>query len=481
MGWWNWLQEIDAPSSQTCVTKSVNKIHETFINRADWKKNELLIGNSKAKAILIYLDYTVDQNTLRKDVVEPLLHFSKTTKLPQEWTLSESISCGDLLLVQQRLLEGSVAVFISGSTKCFIIRAPRAVVRAVESPEMEFTTRGPKEGFIEDASQNIEMIQKRLRTDKLELRSFRLGKITQTNTWLLSLKGITSPELIERVTSKLNQITADQMIDSCEVEEYLEDSAWTPFSVINTTERPDRCVGALMEGGIVLLVDGSPNALIGPYTYFQQFHTPDDYYQRAMYATIKRWIRVTGFFLSTNLVALYMALIGFHSHLIPVKLVTILSLKRESVPFPPMIEIMIIQLMIDLVLEGILRLPPKLGQIIGVSGAIIIGQATISADLISPMVIIIVSVSTICGYAQARLSSTFTVQVIRYVNLLCAGILGAFGLTVIWIFWLIHVCSLHSLGKAYLNPISPFSMVALKDTILRISKRAMGNKSPNVM
>jgi hypothetical protein len=183
--------------------------------------------------------------------------------------------------------------------------------------------------------------------------------------------------------------------------------------------------------------------------------------------------------LSAHLSALYLSLVTYHAHLIPIKLVEILMSKREQVPFPPLFEILLMQVMIDLILEAILRLPTKLGQIIGVAGAIVIGQAAISANLISPGVIIVVSFTTIAGFAMPRLSTGYSVQILRYVNLILVSLFGGFGLMVSVMFWMIQLCHLHPLGKAYLSPLSPFKWQDMRDMIFRFPKWMMSRQPDN--
>jgi hypothetical protein len=281
---------------------------------------------------------------------------------------------------------------------------------------------------------------------------------------------VAKPEIVKQMKEKLLTIDTDHVFDTGQIEELIENFPLSPFNEFMNTERPDKIAADLLEGRVAIILNGSPTSIIGPATFFNLLGSPDDHYQRYLAGSLHRIMRFIGFAISVHLSALYLSLVSFHAHLIPMKLVEILMSKREQVPFPPLFEIVMMQVMIDLVLEAILRLPTKLGQIIGVSGAIVIGQAAISANLISPGVVIVVSITTISGFAMPRLATAYTVQMLRYANLFLAAILGGYGLMVSVMFWLIHLCHLHSLGKAYLSPLSPLNWKDMRDMVFRFPK-----------
>jgi hypothetical protein len=287
-------------------------------------------------------------------------------------------------------------------------------------------------------------------------------------------------QLVDELKQKMADIRLDAVMDSSQLEQALQRKSYSPFEQLESTERPDKVVMALLEGKVAFLVDGSPQVLLLPTTLVDLFETTGDHYQRPVIATMRKLLRMIGFFMSTYLSSIYLSLVLYHSHLIPFKFVEILANKRTKVPFPAWFEIFVVQFMIDLAIEAIMRLPIRLGQIIGVAGAIVLGQAVISLNLIAPTAIVVVAITTVAGYVQPRLSSSFSISAIRYFNLFFASILGLYGVILTFMFWIIHLTGLNAFHTPYLRPISPFNWHAFRDAFVRLAHPWVGSKQHHV-
>jgi spore germination protein KA len=449
------------------------RLQATFADHLDFLARSIHLAEPANRTMeMCYFSSLTDDKFIREQIAERLLQVHTWMELQQSLatvtTVKETTKFSDMTAA---LNDGYLVLMDQDEQTAMLVHAPRNLSRGIEEPVNEFVSRGPRDSFSEDIQLNVGLIRKRLKGVDLVARRYVLGDYTRTTCTLLFLQNITAPHLIERIEDKLRNIRTDAIFDSGQLEELLVNHPLSPFDEFMNTERADKVAAELLDGRIALLVDGSPTALIGPATFFNLLSSPDDYYQRFISATIHRFLRFGGFMLSAHLSAVYLSLLTYHAHLIPVKLVEVLMSKREQVPFPPLFEILIMQIMIDLILEAIIRLPTKLGQIIGVAGAIIIGQAAISANLISPGVIIVVAITSISGFAMPRLSTSYSLQVLRYANLILASLFGGYGLIVSIMFWLIQLCHLHPLGKAYLSPLSPFNLREMRDMIVRLPKQ----------
>jgi hypothetical protein len=482
--WWQRLPfwpTNDAPNPST-FSEQIAWLRRSFGTNFDFTVHEFEIGGQAVA--FAYFRSLVDGANVQKDLVAPLLS-AENPNLEQYLAGLRPVyqlqEVSDPQSIRQQLLSGCTLLLIAGreaggAGRYWLAQTPRILARSIEESPSEFVSRGPRDGFVEDVQVNLGLVRKRLKGVDVKTESFMIGQLSLTTCVLVYLEGAGGAEYAEKLRSKLNHIRTDAVFDTGQLEELLEEHPLSPFEEYINTDKPDKVAAELLGGRVGLFVDGSPTAILGPATFFNHLSSPADHYDRAISSSFHRLLRLGGFFLSAHLSALYLSLVTYHTHLIPIKLVEILMSKREQVPFPPLFEIFIMQIMIDLVLEAILRLPTKLGQIIGVAGAIIIGQAAISAHLISPGVIIVVSITTIAGYAMPRLSTAYSVQILRYVNLFLTVFLGGYGLLVSMMFWLIHLAQLSSLGHAYLTPLSPFHWSVMRDTVIRFPKRWLGPK-----
>ncbi len=472
------------------IDKNMDALRELFVDTDDFRIREFQINSTKpTRACVIYLNTIADEKIIREEIMRTLMQ-----KLPQSvqelrslqisllqhsvLSSSDMVQSTSVREAVRNMMIGSTLLFIEKSDQCLIIMTPWSNKRAISEPETESVSRGPHDGFTELISDNIGMVRRRIKDPSLKIVSYTLGAKTQTKVSMMYLKDLALPELVNDVSERLKEIHTDSILESGDIEEFLEDDALTPFPQVEVTERPDKSAAAMLEGRIIILVDGTPGTLVVPTTFFQLAQTPEDHYQRAIFSSFKRIYRLLGFILATSLSSFYLALVNYSTHLIPVKLVPVLMTKRAEVPFPPLLELIIMQVLIDMILEGNLRMPAKLGQTLGVAGAIVIGQAAITANLITPAVVIVVSVTTITAYLQPRLSNSYSIIWIRYFNMLIASMFGFFGIVVAWMFWVIHLCSLQSFRTAYFAPIAPFKWSDWKDAIIRVPKWAM-TKQPS--
>ncbi|MET3942300.1 hypothetical protein ABIC22_005112 [Paenibacillus sp. PvP094] len=305
-----------------------------------------------------------------------------------------------------------------------------------------------------------------------------IGDYTQTSVAVAYIQGIAKPEVVAEVTKRLSSIRTDSILESGYIEEFIQDAPITPFPTLINTERPDTVAGSLLDGQVAILVDGTPFVLIGPVTFFNFFQTTEDYYQRYDISTFLRAIRLLSFLVSLLLPSTFIALTTFQQEMIPTTLLISLAAQREGVPFPALLEALLMEITFEVIREAGVRMPRAIGPAISIVGALVIGQAAVEAGLVSGAMVIVVSFTAISNFVIPYFSMATAVRLMRFPFMLLAGTLGLFGILVGAVPLLVHLISLKSLGADYMMPFSPFYKSNMKDLIMRVPWWAMKTR-PN--
>lgn len=452
-----------------------------------------VMATHPVRAALVYLEALVDADRVVSAVLQPLLVGSRLTTSngagADEGTrdaralLLQAIdntliaggttkSVADGKAAVQAILQGSAVLLIDGNPGGLAIGLPNSVVRSVDEPDSEQALVGPHDGFVESLSVNRTLLRRRLRTEHLRIEPFIIGELSNTNTALVYLDNVANPKVVEEARKRLCAIKVDALLDSLHMEELLEDAPFSLFPTLGSTERPDVCVAQLLEGNVAILTDNSPTCLFAPVTFFTFFQSPDDYYIRYPGATWARWLRLLGLLISTIMPALAVAIINYHPELLPFALFISVAEGRERVPFPLVVEILIMDITFELLREAGLRMPRAIGQALSVLGALVLGQAAIQAGLVGPHVLLIVAVTAITSFLVGRIKITQATRLLRFALLLAAGMLGILGMMLVLIAVLMHQVSLRSFGVPYMYPLAPLNLQALKDVMLRAPRWA---------
>lgn len=368
------------------------------------------------------------------------------------------------------ILTGDTALFVDGCTKAFVISTKGWPSRSVPETETEVVVQGSKEAFNEVFRVSSALIRRRIRDTNLKLKQFRVGRRSQTDVGLMYLQDVARPEVLRDVEERIRGIDVDAILDSGYIEQLME-SSWTSlFPQAQMTERPDKAASAILEGRVVIIVDNSPFALIVPATLSCMTQASEDYYQRWQIMTLTRWIRFAAAFLAVAAPGFYIAAAVYHPSIIPTLLMFKMAGARLSVPFPAVFEILLMDIAFELLREAGVRLPGPIGNTIGIVGGLIIGQAAVEAGLVSPIVVIVVALTGICGFAVPSISLAAGLRLSKYALILASAVFGLFG------FWLgllavvIHLASLTSFGFPYLYPYAGRGSLdgdEMKDTLMR--------------
>ncbi len=439
---------------------------------------DIIFKDKAAGAFIIFFDGMTDRKVINNNILQPLMMLSSLDIKKAEEDIGEYIK--KQILPHSQMKEftsyrkimdeinfGGCAIFVDGIAKAFTGDVKGWERRGVERPNTELVIRGPQEGFTETIRTNTALIRKRLKDEDLICRNFEIGQRSNTPCSMMYIKDIANESLVEEVAKRLKSLKVDYLSDSGELEQFIEDSSFLPAPQVIATERPDRVASALTEGRVAVILHGSPFALIMPITAEDMIKSPEDKYVRFPYGNLFRLIRYFGIALSLLLPGMYIAITNYHQEMIPTDLLFSIEAAREMVPFPSVIEILIMEIAFELIREAGIRIPGPIGPTLGIIGALILGQAAVAANIVSPVLIIIVAVTGIGSFAAPDFSLAFAFRILRFAFIIIGAMAGFLGITTGLFIYGIWLVSAKSFGVPFLAPFAPKVSRVFTDSILR--------------
>ncbi len=427
---------------------------------------------------LLYLDGSSSKSDMN-DVMKALMlemdqSSQSSTKTFFDVVVAQCIPYADVTIkttaldASNWLLSGNSLLFLDGFEEAIGLSTQAFKERAVEQPQTEQVIQGSREGFIESIGTNISLLRKRSRSSDLHIELMQIGEETATNVAYCYVKGIVNEDLVQEVRARLERVKTDSVYGSGYLEQYIEDNYYSPFPQVQNTERPDKAVAAMLEGRVVLLVDGSPFALIVPAVFSQFYQTTEDYDTRFLMASMIRVIRLVALIFSLVFPSLYVSLISFNPEMIPTKFAVAVAGGRAGVPFPAIAEIFGLELIMEILREATIRLPQQIGGALSIVGVLVIGQAAVQAGFVSPITVVIVALTTIGSFATPAYNAAIALRMLRFPLMIMAGMFGLYGVMAGLILISNHLNSLESFGVPYLSPAVPGNRLGLRDTIVRM-------------
>ena len=436
----------------------------------------------KVKACILFVDGFIDSASIEVNGIKQILNEIENEKLTANELMEQIVSISSVSKTENldeavtSVLKGNTVLFIEGTAKALIFDAKGGDRRGVAEPQTETAIRGPREGFTEILRVNTALIRHKIRSNRLKILSMDIGEESNTELAILYIDGLASADLIDEVLSRLKRIKIDAILDSGYIEEFIEDSPWSMFPQIQNTERPDTVAANLLEGRIAIIADGTPFVLIVPATFWQFLQASSDYYNRFHISIFLRLLRVILMFLALELPSIYVAVTTYHQEMIPTKLLLSIAASREAIPFPGIIEALIMEVSFEALREAGVRLPQIVGQAVSILGALVIGQAAVEAGIVSTPMVIIVSVTGIASFTMPRYNMAISIRLLRFPLMILAGLFGLYGIIIGTMIILTHLCKLRSFGVPYFWPLAPMSVESLKDVFIRVPWWAMDQR-----
>ncbi|MGM7702592.1 spore germination protein [Pseudalkalibacillus sp. Hm43] len=369
--------------------------------------------------------------------------------------------------VRDKILEGHIVILFHNWNKALAFDVFSVEKRSVGEPQNEVSIIGPREGTIENLTKNIGLIRSRLKTEKLKFTIKNLGNNTKSKAAYAYLEGAVPEDTLKEFKKKFEKVNEEEILETSYFAELFEDSTFSPFPQYRTTERPDVAVSALLEGKIIALLDGTPTILICPGLFTEFFQSPSDYYQRTIFSSLIRSLRIIGFIISLTLPSIYIALSTFHTELIPTVLLMAILDTREGMPFPALVEALIMIFFFELLQEAGLRLPRPIGSAVSIVGALVIGDAAINAGIASPMMVVVVALTGIASFSIPQYDFGTSARILRIPLMFAAAVLGGFGLMIGFLLIYLHLAGLRSLGQPYFAPLGPIRRGVLYEFLFR--------------
>ncbi len=443
------------------VSENKDILEKMLGSSADIKMREMVLGKDRVHCLAAYIEITAGSLAFENSLIGKLLN--DLAYLPADQIYESLAANGQGLCdvtpfdniedaVQYGMLTGDVILFIDGFCSALKIPDKGYPNMGVTKPDSEKVLRGSQEGFADSVKVNTALIRKRIRSSKVRVKEVKAGLYSHTNIDLVYMDGLVYPSLLNEIERRLDAYTIDSVMDSGVIEQLAEEEWYSPFPQFQTTQRPDRAAIAVMEGRVVLLCDNSPTALILPTDYNSLLKTSDDYYNRFEIASLERFIRYAASVMALALPAFYLAVTNFHTQILPTSLLLSFAAARQGVPFPAVVEVLLMELSFELLREAGVRLPGAMGNTIGIVGGLIIGQAAVEANLVSPIVVIVVAFTALSSFAIPNEELATAFRILKFYMIALSAWLGLFGFLAAALSILIHLAALKSFGIPYLMP-----------------------------
>lgn len=466
----NVYSQIDA-NLKYIKTKYNTLINSDIITR----EFTLNTGSKQYKAFILYIDGMVDSQILNDFVLKPLMLKNKfcnneTSKIIVQKGKKSNIAnfIQDCLIPQNNIKQqssfkdifngvnsGNCALFVDTLSVGFDIDVKGFKQRSISKPENEIVIKGPHEAFVENIRTNTTLLRRFTNNENLIIENTKVGKITQTNCAICYIKDIANDALVSEAKYRLNNLEIDSLLSAGELEQLLTDTNSLGVPKILVSERPDYAVKSLLQGRVIILINGSPYALILPAILIDFLTSPEDTNLKPQFANFLKVVRIISSFFALLLPGLYIAITNFHREIIPTELLYSILSSRQSVPFPIIVEILIMEISFEIIREAGLRVPSPIGPTLGIVGALVLGQAAVSAAIVSPILIIIVAITGMSSFAIPDFTFSFHLRFFRFVFILLGFLAGFLGIGIGLFIYISSLCDLETFGVSYTIPYAP--------------------------
>ncbi|WP_343761430.1 spore germination protein [Clostridium oceanicum] len=463
--------------------KNINKVNEIEKSNKDVVIRKFNIDCKKG--YLLYISSLSDRNKISEYIIKPILNHNYSEKTLNIDYLCDSVIYIDDISVDSDenkiinyLVEGNSVVIMESEEKYIVADTYKVEKRSVQTPELQNVLRGPRDSFTENYETNISLIRYRIKDPNLNVDKMSVGDSSKTTVGIVYLSNKVNKNLVNYTKNKLNSVQIDGVLEAAYIQKILNDKK-TLFPKIGISERSDTIASAILGGKICIVVEGSNIVLVYPENFFEAMEAGEDHYENVYLSSFLKTLRIVVFGMSILLSPLYVAVVSFHPDILPASYILILASSRISVPFNSVLEITMLEIVAEILKESSLRLPKQIATTLGVVGAIVIGQAVVSAGLVSYLAVIIVALSTISSFISPDHTIMNPIRVLKFFMIFITGFLGLFGLTMGVTLIIITMCSNESFGESFMEPVAPFELRKVKDYFSNDIDYTIKNKRDN--
>ena len=465
------------------LNENLSLLKELFKNAMDYTARELKVGSGSAA--LLSLDGLINKQQTSISIINPILSAPviELTGNEQMEFLSErvlatvdKVKIYKISDITEKLFLGFSVLLLDGCGYALAFGVQGFEKRSVSEPENEIMQQGSKEGFVEAFLINLSMIRRRMRNTELKFEMLTVGSESKTPLVLCYLENKVSKKLLSEIKKRIESKELKTVFAAGYLSGFLKQSSM--FGNIGLTERPDTLCGKIAEGRVGIIIDGTPNAIIIPHLFIENFQTLDDYANRPMYATFTRWIRYIAFFIAVFLPGLYVAIVVHRPELIPDVLLYKIASEEASTPFSVMWELLLVNLLYEIMREAGLRAPKSLGQAVSIVGALVIGDTAVQSGLIGATSLMVIASAAISGYAIQKMYEQLSL--IRLLLIFIGGFFGVWGIVLITVLLIYNICSEENFGIPVTSPIAPFSFRRMGDILVRLPWRILNKENVNI-
>jgi len=372
---------------------------------------------------------------------------------------------------------GFTIILIENEEIALALETKRNLARSISTPQAESTIRGPMDAFVEDMQTNIGLIRRRIKDNNLWIDSQDIGKYTKTKVSIIYINTIAKKEQVDKIKKLLTNIDIDGIISTGTIKNLIEKENKSVFPTIITTERPDNVSQNLLKGKIVIMIDTSPYALILPTVFNDYFITTEDSFSKSINVSMTRMIRYIAFFISLMTPAIYIAITTYNQEILPTQLLVSFAAQRVAVPFPAFIEALIMIIAFEILRESDLRIPTFTSSALSIVGTLILGEAAVSAGIVSPIMIIVIAITSISALLFTEPEMINGLRWYRIFFMLGASLMGIYGVIIIFIYFIVKLSSLDSFGIPYLTPFAPLNKIELKNSIIKFPTKKLDKRN----
>ncbi|QUH19234.1 spore germination protein [Alkaliphilus sp. B6464] len=468
------MSKLENYKLSSSLDKNIETIKEIF-NNDDTLINRIFKNqhNPGLEYCIFFVNGMVDSRLINENIIEPIItnHIieegaDSINQLHHQIIAADNVTkTKDIAKIIEGIVSGDTILFVEGSSESLIIDTKQYETRSIEEPVSEKVLRGPREGFTEHIITNLAMIRRKLKTNDLKFEFTVLGQQSRTRACICYIDGIVNKKILNELYKRLDSFSIDGVLDVNYIQEFIKDSPLSMFDTIGNTERPDVVAAKLLEGRIALILDGTPVVLTLPYLFIEYFQSNEDYYISFTFASIGRFLRVISFFITISTPAIYLALITFHQETIPTPLLLSIAAARQGVPFPTVVELLVLLIVFEILRESGIRMSTHMGESLSIVGALVLGQAAVEARFISAPIVIIVAITAITGFMIPGIKGASIT--LRFSFLLLSAMLGLYGYMFAASALLIHLFRLRSFGVPYMANLTSLHLQDLKDTAIR--------------